>query len=66
MKKLSKTKLKKIEQDIIISIKKNNITFFDEIFTILDFSPTTFYDYKFHELTSIKDEIEKNKKTIVC
>ena len=31
MKKISKTKLKKIEQDIVDTIKKNNITFFDEI-----------------------------------
>ena len=61
MKKISKTKLKKIEQDIVDTIKKNNITFFDEIFTILDFSPSIFYDNKLNELNSIKDEIEKNR-----
>ncbi len=60
-KKITKTKYKKLENDCIEVIKKNDITFLDEIFAFLEISPAEFYDYELDKSTNIKDLITINR-----
>ncbi len=60
-KKISKSKLKKIEQICLEQINKNNITFIDEIFTYVEILPSEFFEYKLNESNAIKDAIEINR-----
>ena len=60
-KKISKAKLKKIEQICLEQIKQNNITFIDEIFTYFEILPSEFFEYKLNESDLIKDAIEINR-----
>ena len=60
-KKITKTKYKKLENDCIEIIKKNDITFLDEIFAFLEISPAEFYDYELDKSTNIKDLITINR-----
>lgn len=60
-KKISKSKLKKIEQICLEQINKNNITFIDEIFTYVEILPSEFFEYKLNESDAIKDAIEINR-----
>lgn len=60
-KKITKNKYKKTEQDCLLAILENNITFLDEIFTFMDITPTDFFEYELNESTLIKDAIEVNR-----
>ncbi len=60
-KKITKTKYKKLENDCIEVIKKNDITFLDEIFAFLEISPAEFYEYELDKSTNIKDLITINR-----
>lgn len=60
-KKITKTRYKTIEKDCLEAIKKNNITFLDEIFTFVDIQPSEFFEYELQDSTLIKDAIEINR-----
>ncbi len=60
-KRISKTKLKKLEQICLEQISQNNITFLDEIFTFVEIMPSEFFEYKLNESEAIKDAIEINR-----
>ena len=49
MKKLSKAKYKKIEQECLSIVIENNLIFLDEIFIFSQILPSEFYEAKLHE-----------------
>lgn len=61
MKKITKTKFKKLEKICLEAITENNITFLDEIFSFSDILPSEFYDSGLCESPEIKDLIEINR-----
>ncbi len=61
MKKITKTKYKKLETTCAEAISENNITFLDEIFTFSDILPSEFYSTGLSESQKIKDLIEINR-----
>ena len=60
-KKYTKTKYKKLENNCINAIIKNNIMFFDEIFIDTDITASEFYFFELEKSEKIKDLIEINR-----
>ncbi|HZH69711.1 MAG TPA: hypothetical protein VFD80_04605 [Flavobacteriaceae bacterium] len=58
-----KERAKKYEEELLKVIKEKKIAFFDHCFGFTSFSRRTAYDYKLHELHSIKGAIAKNRAT---
>jgi hypothetical protein len=56
-------KQEKYHDELLKVIKEKKIAFFDHCFGFTSFSRRTAYDYKLHELHSIKDAINKNRVT---
>lgn len=61
MKKISKPKYKKIEQECLSIVIENNLIFLDEIFIFSQILPSEFYEAKLQESTLIKDAIDINR-----
>ena len=61
VKKVSKVKYKKLEDDCLDLVIQNNIIFLDEIFIYSEVLPSVFFEIKLNESTKIKDAIDINR-----
>lgn len=61
MKKISKSKYKKYEQDCLNIVIENRIVFLDEIFIFSEILPSAFYEANLQDSAAIKDAIDINR-----
>lgn len=61
MKKISKSKYKKYEQDCLNIVIENRVVFLDEIFIFSEILPSAFYDANLQDSEAIKDAIDINR-----
>lgn len=61
MKKISKTKFKKLEKECLELIIENNIVFMDEIFIFAQVTPSAFYESCLQDSPILKDAVDINR-----
>ena len=61
MKRITKTKYKKFEQECLEIVIENNIVFIDEIFIFSEIMPSVFWEAKLNESVVLKDAIDINR-----
>ena len=60
-KKISKAKLKTIEQECLALVIENSIVFIDEIFIYTEITPSSFYNAGLQDSVLLKDAIDINR-----